>query len=285
MPRPLAEGAPILPRLHRINALEAKMVAWEMPDYLSQGIHLRRGATVLDVGANIGAFSAQVFDRLSGDVRLFALEPGPPIFAVLQRNARELFAGRLTVLPYGASAREHETAFVFYPAITTISSTVPTGGIGTGAPLDRERVVRGLAEMLDDNPVAWASRWTPGPLRTWAATLLMQMIRRRMRRSITYRVRLRPLSAVIDEYAIETIDLLKIDVERAELDVLAGIHDRHWPRIRQAVIEVEHWTTRHPQVVDLLTAHGFHTSTRQRPIDAALNTGLVFAARPSTATR
>ena len=35
--------------------------------------------------------------------------------------------------------------------------------------------------------------------------------------------------------SIERVDLLKIDVEKAELDVLAGIEPADWPRIRQVV--------------------------------------------------
>lgn len=37
---------------------------------------------------------------------------------------------------------------------------------------------------------------------------------------------------------LETIDLLKIDVERAEMAVLRGVSDEHWQRIRQVVMEV-----------------------------------------------
>ena len=37
---------------------------------------------------------------------------------------------------------------------------------------------------------------------------------------------------------LERVDLLKIDVERAELDVLRGVRREDWPRIRQVVLEV-----------------------------------------------
>ncbi len=37
---------------------------------------------------------------------------------------------------------------------------------------------------------------------------------------------------------LEVVDLLKVDVERAELDVLRGIADGDWPKIRQLVMEV-----------------------------------------------
>jgi FkbM family methyltransferase len=43
-----------------------------------------------------------------------------------------------------------------------------------------------------------------------------------LKKTQTYRVRVRPLSAVIDELGIKVIDLLKIDVEGAEIDVLVA---------------------------------------------------------------
>jgi hypothetical protein len=42
------------------------------------------------------------------------------------------------------------------------------------------------------------------------------------------------LSDVIDRLSLGTIDVLKVDVEGAELAALAGIEDRHWPRVQQA---------------------------------------------------
>ena len=37
---------------------------------------------------------------------------------------------------------------------------------------------------------------------------------------------------------LQTVDLLKIDVERAELDVLRGVKAADWPSIQQVVMEV-----------------------------------------------
>ena len=36
------------------------------------------------------------------------------------------------------------------------------------------------------------------------------------------------------------VDLLKVDVERAELDVLRGISSQDWPRIRQVDVPLMH---------------------------------------------
>ncbi len=40
------------------------------------------------------------------------------------------------------------------------------------------------------------------------------------------------------QQGFQCVDLLKIDVERAELDVLRGIADKDWRKIRQLVMEV-----------------------------------------------
>eukprot|EP00731_Ephydatia_muelleri_P012822 Em0007g132a len=68
---------------------------------------------------------------------------------------------------------------------------------------------------------------------------------------------LRTLSAVLDEEIPGTIDLLKIDVEKAEWDVLMGIRDDHWPLIRQVVMETHVVGDSVEMVVQLLQKKGF----------------------------
>ena len=52
---------------------------------------------------------------------------------------------------------------------------------------------------------------------------------------------------------LKKVDLLKVDVERAELAVLRGISDSDWPKIRQIVIEVHDIDGRLAEVKRLLT--------------------------------
>jgi FkbM family methyltransferase len=49
---------------------------------------IRPGMTVVDVGANLGTYSAVALDRLQGHGRLLAIEPARENFFWLQRNAR-----------------------------------------------------------------------------------------------------------------------------------------------------------------------------------------------------
>jgi hypothetical protein len=53
-----------------------------------------------------------------------------------------------------------------------------------------------------------------------------------------HRCELTSVSALISSRSLGRIDLLKIDVERAELDVLSGVLPHHWPLIRQVAMEV-----------------------------------------------
>ncbi len=93
-------------------------------------------------------------------------------------------------------------------------------------------------------------------------------------------MKVRPLSSVLDELGIDHIDLLKVDVEGAELEVLTGIEERHWPLIRQAVVEVERWQQNRDTVCEVLLAHGLTVHTEQDSVQRAGDIGMVFAVRP-----
>ncbi|MEA5363539.1 FkbM family methyltransferase [Amycolatopsis sp., V23-08] len=69
--------------------------------------------------------------------------------------------------------------------------------------------------------------------------------------------------------------LLKVDVEGAEADVLAGIAETDWPRIRQVVLETQHAG---PHLRALLAARGFTVTTaRPEGVLAGLGTETVRA--------
>jgi hypothetical protein len=70
----------------------------------------------------------------------------------------------------------------------------------------------------------------------------------------------RTLSSIVTEEQIGQIDLLKIDVERSEADVLAGIEDKHWTMIKQIVMEVEDQDGRLDQLIAILKDKGYHVT-------------------------
>ena len=258
--------------LHCINPWEVSFLRQEVGGYFAHGIELAPGATVLDVGSNIGVFSAAVYERLGGDARIYAFEPMPPLYATLERNARDFFDGHLTALPYGLASGDSELDFSYFPAATIFSSSWRDQG---NVEAERRRVTASIVEMIRQGGLGPVLRRVPAPL-------LRGLVGRRlrvMRQIETHRVRVRPLSAVLDEQGIDRIDLIKIDVEGAELDVLQGIEDRHWPLIGQAVVEVEGWRQNCDTVREVFIGHGFTVSAEQGPIQEAADIGMVFAVR------
>ena len=69
---------------------------------------------------------------------------------------------------------------------------------------------------------------------------------------------------MIDAHGLETIDLLKVDVEGAELDCLRGIDARHWPRLKAVALEVHDVDGQLQTIEELLRANGIgHISVLQ----------------------
>ena len=60
--------------------------------YLQHGICLQQGATVLDVGANIGIFANYAAQHVGPAGRVIACEPIPPVFQAAQANIAALHA-------------------------------------------------------------------------------------------------------------------------------------------------------------------------------------------------
>lgn len=258
--------------LHSVNRWELSFLREEVGGYFAHGVECAPGATVLDVGANIGVFSAAVYERLEGDVRIYAFEPVPPLHATLERNAREFFNGSLTVFPYGLASRDDELDFSYLPAATIFSSSLRDRG---NIEAERRRVTAAVVEMVRQGGLGPILRRVPAFVLRFVVGRGLRVMRRLER----HRVKVRPLSSVLDEQGIDRIDLLKVDVEGAELDVLRGIEERHWPLVRQAVVEVERWQENHDTVCEVFLGRGFTVRAEQDLVQRAGDIGMVFAVR------
>ncbi|HEX7182936.1 MAG TPA: amino acid adenylation domain-containing protein [Thermoanaerobaculia bacterium] len=203
--------------------------------YLRHGVTLRDGDCVFDVGANIGFFSLFVHHKVAG-AKVFSFEPIPDTYATLRANV-ELYGLDVTAHPFGLSSREETAELTFYPRMAGLSGRYSTP--------EADRLITKAVALkgLGGDQVELDAR-------DLDAILAEQF------ESRTVVCRLRTLSDVIDESGTERIDLLKVDVEKAELDVLTGIRDEHWPRIHQVALEVD--TREHLEAItDLLAARGF----------------------------
>jgi FkbM family methyltransferase len=206
---------------------------------------VRDGDVVFDVGANIGLFSLDVAARVPG-ARIVGFEPMPAVFEALTANAATYFpTAQLHDLALGAA--EGSAAFTYYPRCTGWSTAHPDP-VGLRASVGR---LLPLPRFLSNPLVDWLAK---------AETV---------RRPVT------TLSCALRQSGVDRIDLLKIDAERAELDILHGIEAADWPRVKQVVVETQ--DAQRDTVVSLLRARGYTVTVAQDDALAGTDYHLVYA--------
>ncbi len=241
-----------------LNADETRFVHREVfveRCYVQHGIELHDGDCVFDVGANIG-LAAIFFHRERRGVRIFAFEPSPATFQCLKANV-ELHGIDARLFECGLASEAGTAEFTFYPANTVRS------GFHVDLETDRKTT---KAYMMNSG---MAER---------NAELFLGMLFKKT----TLSCRLRTLSEIIDEEKVTRIDLLKIDAERSERDVLAGIREEHWDIIRQVALEVQDENGALGDIQRLLMEHGFEAVTEQDPLLKGTAVFSVFATRRDT---
>jgi FkbM family methyltransferase len=228
--------------------------------YFRHGIELKDGDCVFDVGANIGLFSLYL-STLPCKVNVFAFEPLPPLYALLEENRARCAMSTVRSFAYGLAAEAGSAVFTYYPRNSIMSGRYPDKA------MDGEVVKTYLRQRLQAAGTAAAPE------------AVLEDIAQSSLAGERYDCTLRTLSDVMAEHRIERIDLLKIDVERSELDVLRGIADADWPKIRQVVVEVDNGNGQLAVVENLLRTHGFALTVEQEQSLRDTAIYMVYAAR------
>jgi len=236
---------------------------FEKRTYLQHGIALAHGATVFDVGANIGLFSVFVDHHFPGS-RIFAFEPAPPLFALLEENTAWC-TGEVRLFDCGLGARPGEAELTFYPHSSGMSSFHPDPGQeraalrtlmynelaqGRAEASARAEVLRHQEDLLDQRFVS--ESWVR-PVRT--------------------------LHEIVAEHGVDRVDLLKVDVEKSEAEVLEGLGEGDWPKIRQAVVEVHDLGDRLREMAERFRAQGFTVTVEQEELYRGTDRYNLYAAR------
>jgi FkbM family methyltransferase len=234
---------------------------FEKKIYLQHGISLRDGDCVFDVGANIGLFSLFV-SQAYPSAALFSFEPAPPLHAIARYNLARYNADAF-VFDFGLSNAEGTASFTFYPNSSGMSSfhadeAEERSALRAVFQAELRRGAPGLEQLLKHEE-----------------DLLEQRLKRE-----TFTCRLRTLSDVIQETGVECVDLVKIDVQKCELEVLEGVREEHWPLLRQLVVEVHNIEGRVAKIRALLEDRGFAVLAEQdESYEGSIMVNL-FAVRP-----
>jgi amino acid adenylation domain-containing protein/FkbM family methyltransferase len=239
----LPDGSPVA-HLHKNETDYIYNEIFVLQAYLRHGITIDEGDCVLDVGANIGMFTVFA-SRLARNLRLIAFEPNPATFQYLKANA-EAWGTAVKCLPIGLSSNNRSADLTVFEGFSLLSGFYADAA--TEREVVRSYVLNQQAGSLDNDQMA---------------AEISDLIDDRLRAG-RIAVQLRTLSSVIAEEGLDRIDLLKINVEKSELDVLLGVSASDWSKVRQLVIEVDQQEHVEP-ITTLLEQQGFDVLVEQDP--------------------
>jgi len=248
-----------VPTGHRISSINVNETTYQFKEifedriYVDEDIVYPEDAVVVDVGANIGLFSLFVSTYIP-KAKVYAFEPLTPIRRRLELNMGR-YAANVSIFPYGLSDTEREETFTYYPGYSMMSSQ------------------QAYADASGERNVIKSYLTKAAESGDQSAALLVDNLDEVLegRFDAEYHpCRLRRLSDVIDEAGIERIDVLKIDVQRAELDVLRGIQPRHFGMINAISMELHDdpggmTGGRRAEITALLEQAGFVVKAQQDP--------------------
>jgi 31-O-methyltransferase len=215
---------------------------------------LSPGDCVLDAGANIG-LATLYFRSVEPRLVVHAFEPAHYTFDVLAANVRPRHPD-VGLHRTALGDRRGSATFTYYP-----NSSCQSGLYGD--PADDDRLTRNFLRNsgIEDE--------------------LHEELLEGLHDPVLETVAVSTLSHELERLGLTEVALLKLDVERAEEDVLSGITDRDWTRFARIVIEVHDIDGRLARLTRMLSDRGFACETWQEPLlrDSGLHT--LLATRPT----
>ena len=246
--------------VQEINSYETRFLYNEIfvqNVYVQNDVAIREGDTIFDVGANIGLFALYAMARFN-PARVYCFEPAPNCVAALRANVAE-WADKVVVVEAALGAAAGEACFTYYPGYSLMS----------GLFAERERDLNVLRAGARTQMTQALKRSAVGE------RMIELAVGDKLEDAVSFDCRVTTISDTIDAFGVHRIDLLKIDVERAENEVITGIREEHWGRIFQLVAEVHDSGAReHEAMRDLLASKGFATTLS---VERGLENSAIYA--------
>jgi len=259
--------------IHHMNQVETDLIYKEVfaeEVYLGEGVEINEGDVVFDIGANIGLFALFLNSRYR-DLKVYSFEPIPDIFEILSLNAQDCQNIDLKLFNHGVSDETTTAVFDYMPRFSC-SSTM----CRDTSPEQHERAIEFTLNAFEESPsapVAAMLRLMP----KFAKRMLASRLVKHYTKTQKIECQLKTVSDLIRENNLDRVDVLKIDVEGAEIRVLQGIEEEHWPLIGKVLIEAHEGEDLLKNVRDILHQHGFETHTDDNP--SAPTDTMVYALR------
>lgn len=212
-------------KCYAISEKEAGCIYKEIFEDGIYDINLPAKPFVIDVGANIGLFSIFIKSQYPS-AEILAFEPAPATYNVLSRNVDLHNLKQVAIFEYGLSSQPGQAKLTYFPNLPGNSTIRPHE-----KQMLYEQAVAKHGQAVADGYFG-ASQEIP--------------------------IKLERLSHFLQNRAgLSAIDLLKVDVEGAELEVLRGLSDVHWDMIRNVLVETWEKSGDREEIEKLLTEKGF----------------------------
>lgn len=225
--------------------------------YRHPSLNYSPGATVIDVGANIGVFSRYAIQE-TGSCRLVAIEPAMDLYNCLKHNLSGLVSN-IDLLQLGCGEKDDEATFFYFPQVPAMSSFRPD------PPADAALLAALLAnhDGREDQGYEALQRASLGS----AFESVQQTVHRRR------------VSTILKDLHVGSVQLLKIDVQHGEKEVLQGIDREDWQRISQVIVEVRESFGRSQSTLDTLKSAGFSVDIKTIALHRGTDIQFVFGRR------
>lgn len=251
---------PAIGEIYCLNVPEARATLHEICDdqlYLQSGVSISAGDVVVDIGANIGVFTLYAAKQ---GAQLYAYEPMPPTYAVLQQNVEAHGLGRrIHTRNIGLSDRAEEKMMFHYPNLSVCDAWTAQDKLFEHLTENWETALE-IFENADPDQYS-AIRRLESQSQQRAA--VHEWIKKVSTSPVQINCKFDTLSGVISQENIGTIDLLKLDAELADWEILNGVTAQDWQRIRQLSMEV-HMAYDVGPISYFLMSQGFtHVTSKQ----------------------
>lgn len=252
--------------LFYVNKFETEILVAEIfgdGEYSHPYIDFRPEDTIIDAGANIGVFSLFAYLACKRRCTIHAFEPVPIIYQTLTEN----------IALHGAqdAITGHELGLTKPSMPERLDFTCYRNNYSTSSYRPQDKVIANHERIADPTKAMRVLRKI-GHNAYWLARVfpflrpaIARELRRHAEQNEVISCQTTTLSSMIESLGLTRIDLLKVDVEGAELDVLLGISDAYWPMIRQVVAEVHDIDGRKAKITGLLDHHGFEVVVTGNP--------------------
>jgi len=222
--------------------------------YLRHGIVTPSSGAVVDCGANIGMVTLFLHHERPG-LPIVAVEPAPVPFIALRANVRR-YEINAQLIQASLGAERGVAPFSYYPGNTMTSGA--------------------HADPVRDAELTQACLRNEGFAQVGDPAFVRGLFDRQ-----EYPCQVRSISEILDELQVDHVGLLKIDVEHAEMDVLAGMRHDHWAGTDQVVVEVHGGRDALHRVRALLEGSGLRVSVEQEQHAHGTSLHMVYATRRS----